>query len=238
MDRTNEIIQGMIVAAMAIVVIVMIMVPMVNTSVNQTVDGEEHTIDNAAIAVFKPYTGTDPIVITFDGTNVTNESGLTDIVTDSMYVNVNGNTVTVWDANGKTIWAAENTLTLTASQVKLVNTIVADVDATYGQMDVTGVYVDKDSKLYVYNEATFAAEKYNGTGIALTYAETDYDGVYEITAVAGTNPGIFAPLSVTYYDQEPAMDDSMKSIITIIPLLVIIGLLMACVYMFISRRNA
>ena len=235
MDKSSAIVQAIIGVSIAIVIFAMVLLPMVESSVNSTIDGDEETLTNTTTNYFAPYDGESDITLTFDGTNVTNTSSYTDIVTATQYINIDSNTITIWSSTGKAVVTSDTfTLTLTPAQIVLVDS--TSEGATYGMWtSLTDLYVKNNAALYVYNDAKFVSEGYNGTGIALTTDETDYKDVYEVTAIAGEHGGIFAPLTVTYYEQIPAMDDNIKAILEIVPILVIIGILLACTYMFIGN---
>ena len=238
MSRTSDIVNSIIMVSVAIVIMAMVMLPMIDSAVNQTVDGEQETLTNTATAYFAPYDGNDDVTISYvaEGTVVTNSSSYTDFVLDNKYININDTVITVWDDTGKNVIAADWSITIAKADLILVDS--TSEDATYGLWtSVEGLYVKNDAKLYVYNDTTYASEGYNGTGIAITTATTEYKGVYEVSAVAGDNPGLFAPIEVTYYTQVSAIDDNLKAIMEVVPILVVIGILLASVYMFVTNTR-
>lgn len=226
---------AMVTATVAIIVFAMVLLPMIGMASNQTVNGEAHEVDLTADVQLAEYEGTEDIAIdataytASDGTN----SYTTIITKNSAILIVSGTSVTVYDSTGAHSATAD--ITVPATSVLFVN--VAS-NGTYGLWTtISGLAVKNTSTLYVFNDTTFATEKYNGTKIALTYAAVeDQKDIYSITAVDGNNGAVVAPLSYTYYDQVPALDGNIKSIIDIIPIMVIVGLLIGCIAMFFKNR--
>lgn len=226
-------IQIMVAISVAVVVFSMVLIPMIGAAEDQTVDGEAHTVDVTGYATgLAEYDGENDIEIDVTLFTATDDYSL--IVTSTMAIVVDkGVSVTVYDVNGKNTSPSED-ITIAASSKPLVN--VAS-DPTYGYFtSFSTLKVDEDVTLTVWNDATYATEKVNGTKIALTSeAIEDQKGIYAVSAVAGTNGVVVAPLSYTYYEQVPAVDDNMKAILDVIPYMVAIALILAAVAMFVKK---
>lgn len=228
-----EMIQMIVAISVAVIVFSLILIPMLGAAENQTVDGEAHTENVTGYATgLIEYAGTDDIEI--DVTLFTATNDYTLIVTSTMAIIVDkGVSVTVYDVNGKNTSPSED-ITITASSKPLVNTAS---NPTYGYFtSFSTLKVDEDVTLTVWNDATFAKEKVNGSKIELTStAVENQKGIYAVSAVDGTNGVVVAPLTYTYYDQVPAVNDNLKAILDVLPYLVAIGIILAAVALFIKK---
>lgn len=236
--NTNEMIKAMIAISVAVVVFAMVLVPMVQTTLDETKDGEEQTVTIASgyDVGLAAYASETPITIAYvNATPAATVTGnYTTVVTADTVYQMTSTTVTAYSATGKDVWDADATVTIQPTDVVFVN--VAS-DATHGLWSgqYSNLAVENDVTLTVYNDTTLAKEKYNGNAIAITSAPVeDQKGIYGITAVADDG-SVIAPLAYNYYEQVPVMDDNTKVIITVVPLMVVIGVLLGAVALFIRR---
>ena len=240
----RNLVQNIVAITVAIIVFTAILIPIMGTAMDQTIDGEAHTAENTAPATYLDlYTRGETITITYDSATpsvTSNIIGLNMVVTSSKLITISGTTLTVTDSTGTRTVTEDTTITVPATGKVLVNTSATSTEtATYGLYTSFGtpVYVEASKLLIAIDtEAPYiASEKYNGTaiGIASEPYEDHYD-IYGITSV-GTSGKLVAPLEYTWYDQIPAMSDTIKTILDILPILIVVGLLLTCVYMFFSR---
>lgn len=236
--------QNVTAITVAVIVFAVILVPMLGSATEQTVDGEKHTAMNTAPSTYLDvYRGIEPITITYTSSTpqvTTSISGLTAVVTESRMITINGTTVTVLDTNGQRTVTADTTITVPAgNKVLICASGTTSATAKYGIYTsfTTPIYVEGSKSLIAMSTASpyIASERYNGQSIPMTsepYA--DHHNIYAVTAVSNSG-SLVAPLEYVWYDQIPAMDDTVKMILDILPILIVVGLLMTCVYMFFTR---
>ena len=238
--------QNIVAITVAIIVFTVILIPLMGSAMDQTVDGEKHTAQNVAPATYLDlYTRGEPITITYESATPTvtsNIIGLNMVVTGSKLITILGTTLTVTDAEGTRTVTTDTTIPIPATGKILVNTSATSSEsATYGLYTsfATPIYVEGSKTLVVTSSASpyIASERYNGSAIPMVsepYA--DHHEIYGITSVSDSG-SLVAPLEYVWYDQIPAMDDTVKMILDIIPILIVVGLLMTCVYMFFTSRG-
>lgn len=248
----RDIVQPIIAITIAIIVASMILIPMVGTATDMTYNGEAHTENNSVQLdpqFYGPYTGdAQTITITVTSESVTG-TDLTTIVTNNQYITVDtvGKTVNVWSNAGLTTYSSDGitgTVSISTANIVLVNYANA-TGATYSLWNgttITGLSVEKVAPLYVY-DGTVGSERYvteSVLGTAIPIASEAVDGqkdIYAITGLSNADSGVIAPLTYTYYDQIPAVDENIQAILDVVPLLVIIAVLMAAIYLFIGGRR-
>ena len=236
--------QNVTAITVAVIVFAVILIPMMGSAMDQTINGEKHTEQNVAPATYLDlYTRGEPITITYDSATpsvTSNIIGLNMVVTGNKAVTISGNTLTVTDTTGTRTITTDTTITIPATGRILVNTsATSSATATYGLYTSfsTPIYVEGSKTLIAMSTASpyIASERYNGQSIPMTsepYA--DHHEIYGITAVSNSG-SLVAPIEYVWYDQIPAMDDTVKQILDILPILIVVGLLMTCVYMFFTR---
>lgn len=242
----KNLVQSIVAITVAIVVFTAVLIPILGDAVDQTIDGEAHTAENTAPTTYlDTYTGTEAITITYVSATpavTVSLTGLTVVATPTKLVTIDGTTITVTDTAGTRTITEDATITVPASGTVLVCTsTTTSGTATHGIYTsfATPVYVEDYRSLIVTDTASpfIASENVNGTAIPITadpYA--DHDGIYGITSV-GTGGKLIATLEYTWHDQIPVFDNTLKTILDIIPILLIVGILMACVYLFFGRTD-
>lgn len=252
--NTNELVQRMVAIAVAVVVFGMILLPIVQSAAEQ---GVTATGMNEASAKL----GFDATTITIEYDTTAwkideAHADVTKIVTSDAYitfssasVSVNGTPVDESTVDklvigeGKiveTLTGEANPVeTITLDKIKGSNYVLTDAaeTKTYGMWStVTGLYINANVNDIVIGASSVTMEKYTGTSTVITATlvgdEGDYTGAYEVSAITGTS--LVAPLSFTY--TEP-LDGNMAALLEVIPILVVLGIMMACVYMFVTNRG-
>lgn len=252
--NTNELVQRMVAIAVAVVVFGMILLPIVQSAAEQ---GVTATGMNEASAKLGFDATTITIEYVTDAWTIDEaHADVTKIVTSDAYitfssasVSVNGTPVDESTVDklvigeGKiveTLTGAANPVeTITLDKIKGSSYVLTDAaeTKTYGMWStVTGLYINANVNDIVIGASSVTMEKYTGTSTVITATlvgdEGDYTGAYEVSAITGTS--LVAPLSFTY--TEP-LDGNMAALLEVIPILVVLGIMMACVYMFVTNRG-
>lgn len=241
-ENTMRLVQNIVAISVAVIIVCAIMIPILDSSEDLRHTGEAGSDRNTAPSVYlDEYQGTEDITITMSaGTPDVSVPGLTRIVTQSQCITIDGNTVSI-TRNGQSPMTMTdgNTVTIDVSEENMV-LIDADTDGAYGLYDdfSTPIYVQSSSRLIAMDQASpfFSYQTVSGNQIHIAYQPyQDHNGIVGITAV-GTDGSIIAPIQYAWNGSGP-MDETMDMILDIIPLLVVIGILMSCVYMFTSGRG-
>lgn len=241
--ETSRLMQNVVALSVVIIVFAAVLVPILGTVSDYTVDGDANTGKNAASAYLKEYKGTDAITITYTASPASVTvvpTGLTTIVTSNAKYDITATSVTVTNSEGITAWSTDTTITIPSNGSMVLVNAISD-DATYGIWTsfTTPVNVTKTTKLIVTDTVApyFAYEYIDGNSIAITSEEVEDEyNVYAVTAV-GTNGSLIAPLEYTWYEQVPALTGETKTVVMVIPIIIAVGLLMSAVYMFVQNRN-
>lgn len=254
--NANNMIQSMVAIAVAVAVFGMILLPIVQSAAEQGVTATGMNETSAGL-------GFDATTITIEYDSVGTEwtideahADVTQILTSEAYITFSASAV---DLNGSPIdgsavdkividggkivetltGSADPVETITLEKIKGSNYVLTDAaeSKTYGMWTtVTGVLINADANVIVIGASDVTMEKYTAESTLVTATvqgdEDDYTGAYEVSAIDGTT--LVASLSFTY--TEP-LDGNMAAILEVIPILVILGIMMACVYMFISNRG-
>lgn len=255
--NANNMIQSMVAIAVAVAVFGMILLPIVQSAAEQGVTATGMNETSAGL-------GFDATTITIEYDSVGTEwtideahADVTKIVTSDAYITFSSASVSVngtADTDGTTFdkivisgssiaTSLSDTpdagLSFTLDKIKNSSYVLTDAaeSKTYGMWTtVTGVLINADANVIVIGASDVTMEKYTAESTLVTATvqgdEDDYTGAYEVSAIDGTT--LVASLSFTY--TEP-LDGNMAAILEVIPILVILGIMMACVYMFISNRG-
>ena len=240
--------------------------PIVDTALDQTVDGDEATLANTASASalysLADEQNTPTITITADTSTITvDPATATSIISDKWKIDVTSSTLTIQTATGAptaiaasaidaviTISVADKTVNVTGTTTTGIPALanpsvlyVVDASGTYGlytPTTVAPVYANSTVAFIAISGTALASEKIGATSpVAITAAqyvdseEEELKNVYSVTD-AGTGGSILVPVNCVYYEQVPAFDGNLKTIIQILPILVAIGILMAAAYTF------
>lgn len=252
--NANEMVQRMVAIAVAVVVFGMILLPIVQSAAEQ---GVSATGTNTADVKL----GFDATTITIEYDTTAwkideAHADVTKIVTSDAYITFSSASVTL---NGSAVdESAVDKIVISGSSIaaslsdtpvagssftldKIKNSSYVLTDAaetkTYGMWStVTGLYINADVNDIVIGASSVTMEKYTADSTVITATlvgdEGDYTGAYEVSAITGTS--LVAPLSFTY--TEP-LDGNMAALLEVIPILVVLGIMLACVYMFVSNRG-
>ena len=237
-----RLVQNIVAISVAVIIVCAIMIPILDSSEDLRHTGEAGSDRNTAPSAYlEEYQGTEDITITMsEGIPNVSVPGLTRIVTQSQSIVIDGNTVTM-TRNGQSpmTMADGNTITIDVSQENriLVN---SDSNGSYGLYDdfSTPIYVQSSSRLIAMDSASpfFSYQSVSDGGIHIAYQPyQDHNGIVGISSV-GTDGSVIVPIQYSWNGSGP-MDETMDMILDIIPLLVVIGILMSCVYMFTSGRG-
>lgn len=257
--NASDLIYKIVAISIALVVVSMILIPMVTAATENEITVTQ-TGTNDATSTF----GFDAsnITLSYDTDTWAFDSahaGVGNIVTSAAVIILNNNTVTV---NGDPVDpTVEDSIVITGNVINTYLTGNGDPVKTYNLTAIAGgnyvltdaaadqtygvwgqghtPLINKNVNLIAINLGTPVLEKYNGTSatgsVSITAtASEDYPGAYEVTSV-GTGGLLVAPLEYTY-NAPVEMDDNIKTIIGIVPYLVIIGILLAACYLFVSGR--
>lgn len=256
--NTNDMIYKIVAISVALVVVLLVLIPMVTAATENEITVTETGTNEATTTL-----GFDASNITlshegdvwaFDN----DHSNVTRIVTSSAYivmtpqaVTINGVAVTYTEQD--TIIVSENTIntylsgsgdpvqsyTLTAiANGGYVLTDGAE-NKIYGLWNGSGALINKNVNVIAIDSGTPVLEQYDGTAatgsVTITATESEqYPTAYEVSAV-GTNGMLVAMLDYTY--QTPVeMDSNVKTIVGVVPYLVVIGVLLAACGLFIRSR--
>lgn len=254
--NANEMVQRMVAIAVAVVVFGMILLPIVQSAAEQGVSATGTNTADVKLG-FDATT----ITIEYDGVGTAWEideahADVTKIVTSDAYITFSSASVTL---NGSAVdESAVDKIVISGSSIaaslsdtpvagssftldKIKNSSYVLTDAaetkTYGMWStVTGLYINADVNDIVIGASSVTMEKYTADSTVITATlvgdEGDYTGAYEVSAITGTS--LVAPLSFTY--TEP-LDGNMAALLEVIPILVVLGIMLACVYMFVSNRG-
>ncbi len=110
--------------------------------------------------------------------------------------------------------------------------------ALYKPTTEAPVYVNSTVPVITMNSTALGSQSVtSNTPVALTEsAVADEKNIYMVTAVEGDG-SILTSVQYSYYEQIPAMNSTLSTIINIIPIFVVIGIIMACVYLFMDGRR-
>lgn len=242
----RNLVPNIVALTVAIIIFTAILAPAIGDAEDQTVDGQAHTEVNTAPSKYLgPYTGSEPITITVsqsEGTVATSVSGLTLVATPDKLVSIENDAVYVTDSEGASVPLADGTVTIQAGGAVLIGTAsTSPSTATHGLYEsfAQPVYVEGSTMLIALSSASpyIAQERCDGTAIPIAHQQSeDMRGVYEVASV-GTDGKLIAPIDYVWHEQVPAMDDTVKMVLDVVPLLIAVGLLLTCVYMFMSSRR-
>lgn len=248
-----------IAVTIAVVVAMMVLVPIVTSAVDNEIAVTEIGSNEGGVQLGYD---TSNIALTYDDGTTWNfdeaHADVTTIVTSAVVIELSSNNVTL---NGETVNPATDadTIIIQGSTVTTYadgTPTVYNLDAisgsycvltdaaptkTYGMWDtVSSVIINKNTNLIVIDSGAPELEQYTGetqtgTAVITATASETYEGAYEVSAV-GTSGTLVAMLDYQYNNTVP-IDDNMKTILTIVPYLVVIGIILMASTLLLRRRD-
>lgn len=270
MAQTNRLTQSVVAVTVAVLVVALVFLPILNSALDTTIDGDEATLTNTATAsaLYSPADELNISTITITATSSAisvDPATATSVISDVFKIDVTSTQLTVQTSSGAavvfatsdttldatlTIDVTGKTATMTGTSATAIPTLgaftvlyISDASGTYGlytPTDASPVYANTTKNVIALTSSAIASEKVTATSpIAITSAqyvdaeEQELKNVYSVTD-AGTGGQILAPVDCIYYEQVPAIDGNLATIIGILPILVAVGILMAAVYAFVG----
>jgi len=185
-------------------------------------------------------------------TSIISSSFKIDVTASTLTVQVASGAPVVYDTSDSTLDAnlvldiGNGTANFTGTAATTLVTIpsfsklyIVDASGDYGLFtptDVNTVYVNSTKSIIAITGTAIVTEKSTASSpIAITStASEDMKNVYIVTD-AGTGGAILTLIDCPYYEQVPAFDDNLKTIFEILPILVAVGVLVGCVYLFMGK---
>lgn len=263
--KTNEMMMSIVAVSVAVVIFSLVLMPMVENAANETKNGDEITGTNTPTAYLALADETITVSMTelgvvtssytsiytsgFVATIVTGDSGTVSITmadgTSNDFLAATEQTMTINPTTGAvSIKGVESTVI--ANQV-YVNGTSTDAYGIFTPAENSEVNVKSTQSVMLLGSTHIAVQTVTATGNDFTVTSAQavdsedepMKGILMVSDVAEgdtTEKSMIAPVEYTYYEQIPIMDENLKTILEVIPYLVIIGVLLASVGMFISKR--